>query len=225
MKIKKYFTLLLLCASIHTSMAQSNYFTTISYGSTTHVTETRNDSTTFEVPYTASAKDSMSLQEFLAGLSVQELEYLNNYYSRRYQSVAKVVHNVKTEKGVPLKYYNGESHPLTIMNLLAVMKEVGISNRIFVLAQALLETGYFKSNVCKTCNNLFGLYDSRHKRYYSFERWEDSVVGYYKFIQYRYKGGNYLSFLQRIGYAEDPKYISKVCDISKKLNKMEFIVD
>lgn len=110
-------------------------------------------------------------------------------------------------------------------NLLAVMEEVGVTNQIIVLAQSLLETGFFTSNVCKTHNNLFGLYDSRNKCYYSFERWEDSVVGYRKFIQYRYKSGNYFAFLKRIGYAEDPQYISKVGKITKKLCEQGNILD
>lgn len=124
-----------------------------------------------------------------------------------------------------LKLYDGESHPLTMRNLLAVMEEVGVTNQIIVLAQSLLETDFFASNVCKRYNNLFGLYDSRSKRYYSFERWEDSVVGYRKFIQYRYKSGNYFAFLKRIGYAEDPQYISKVGKITKKLCKCGNIID
>ena len=40
-----------------------------------------------------------------------------------------------------------------------------------------------------------------------------------KFIQYRYKGGNYLKFLDKIGYAEDPHYIRKVKKIAKQLHK------
>lgn len=98
-----------------------------------------------------------------------------------------------------------------------VAREVGLSNKLFVLAQALLETGNFSSRVCKEYNNLFGLYDSKHREYYRFSRWEDSVVGYRRMIQYRYKGGNYLHFLKRIGYAEAPRYIPKVAQLAKNL--------
>ena len=119
-------------------------------------------------------------------------------------------------------YYEGKSHELTLENLMSVMDEVGISNQLFVLAQAVLETGNFDSNVCRNYHNLFGLYDSRNKCYYKFARWEDSVIGYQKFIQYRYKGGNYLSFLRRIGYAEDPRYTSKVAQIAKRLYRQLF---
>ena len=126
----------------------------------------------------------------------------------------------KPSKNVPVhSYYEGKSHELTLENLIIVMDEVGISNQLFVLAQAVLETGNFSSNVCRNFHNLFGLYDSRNKCYYKFARWEDSVIGYQKFIQYRYKGGKYLALLRRIGYAEDPSYTSKVAQIAKRLYK------
>ena len=104
-------------------------------------------------------------------------------------------------------YRNWKERELTMLNLLEVIREVGLSNGLIVLAQALLETGHFSSNVCKEYNNLFGLYDSKNREYFRFSRWEDSVVAYQRMIQYRYKGGNYFQFLKSIGYAEDPRYI------------------
>lgn len=119
------------------------------------------------------------------------------------------------------RLYQGEgSMEFNIPNLLKVMDEVGIKNKIYVLAQACLETGYFTSRVYRTYNNLFGLYDSSKKDYYHFQRWEDSVVGYMKFIQYRYKGGDYLQWLKKIGYAEDPAYINKVSTIVKRFTQL-----
>ena len=125
--------------------------------------------------------------------------------------------NTTGNKGVVHSYYKWKPRDLTLNNLADVLAEVGLSNKLFVLAQALLETGYFSSRVCKEYNNLFGLYDSKNRDYYRFARWEDSVVGYRRMIQYRYKGGNYLHFLKRIGYAEDPRYITKVAKMAKSL--------
>ena len=116
-------------------------------------------------------------------------------------------------------YRNWKERELTMLNLLEVIREVGLSNGLIVLAQALLETGHFSSNVCKEYNNLFGLYDSKNKRYFRFNRWEDSVVAYQRMIQYRYKGGNYFQFLKRIGYAEDPRYIVKLARMVKSIYK------
>ena len=99
------------------------------------------------------------------------------------------------------------------------IREVGLTNGLIVLAQALLETGYFSSRVCKEYNNLFGLYDSKNREYFRFARWEDSVVAYQRMIQYKYKGGNYFQFLKRIGYAEDPRYLVKLAKVVKSIYK------
>lgn len=121
-----------------------------------------------------------------------------------------------------ISYYKGSPRELSLYNLMEVSGEVGLSNQLFVLAQALLETGHFSSRVCKEYNNLFGLYDSKNHDYFRFARWEDSVVGYKKMIQYKYKGGNYLHFLKRIGYAEDPRYIPKVAKMAKNIYQRLF---
>ena len=133
---------------------------------------------------------------------------------------------VKPKATAPLKKYprtrsyrNWEERELTMLNLLEVIREVGLTNGLIVLAQALLETGYFTSRVCKEYNNLFGLYDSKNREYFRFARWEDSVVAYQRMIQYRYKGGNYFQFLKRIGYAEDPRYIVKLARMVKSIYK------
>lgn len=83
-----------------------------------------------------------------------------------------------------------------------------------VYAQALLETGYFRSQGCLRDNNLFGLYNSRKHRYHKFNHWTVSVIKYKEWIQKRYKPPeDYYKFLQRIGYAEDPQYVNKLKSI------------
>lgn len=147
----------------------------------------------------------MSIEELR--FFIKELEVALEKQNKHKKTLPKQIH----------KLYEGKNHHLNIQNLLQVMTEVGLSNKLFVMAQAVLETGNFKSRVCREYNNLFGLYDSRHKDYFRFEKWEDSVVGYQKMIQRRYKGGNYLRFLKQIRYAEDPKYIPKIAKTAKWL--------
>ena len=85
-----------------------------------------------------------------------------------------------------------------------------------VLAQAILETGRFRSRVCNEHNNLFGLRHS--KGYYSFSNWEESVIAYRDKVQYKHRDGEgYYSFLKRIGYASAPDYINKVREIASQL--------
>ena len=182
--------------------------------------EEASDSTNGTVPM---AVDSIYILDIeFSDLSAEQLEKLITLYENYIHTKRerKTLRNKNSR--LILNYYYGESHDLTLNNLVDVIEEVGLNNQLFVLAQAVLETGHFTSSVCKNYHNLFGLYDSKHKDYYRFARWEDSVIGYQKFIQYRYKGGNYLQFLQRIGYAEDPRYTTKVAQIATQLYKRLF---
>lgn len=88
-----------------------------------------------------------------------------------------------------------------------------------VTAQSILETGHYKSKVCLQYNNLFGLYNSKKRDYYSFNHWTESVKAYYDLVQYRYKEGDYYAWLSKIGYAEDPNYIAKVKSVQKRYIK------
>lgn len=150
--------------------------------------------------------------------SIEELKCMIEIYEQKIamRDSANRTKSVNSNKKVH-SYRKWNPRELNLKNLTDVMSEVGLSNKLFVLAQAMLETGNFSSRVCKEYNNLFGLYDSKNRDYYRFERWEDSVVGYGKMIQYRYKGGNYLHFLKRIGYAEDPRYITKIARMAKSI--------
>jgi len=79
---------------------------------------------------------------------------------------------------------------LTIPNLYAEIKRNGILYPDIVLAQAILETGWFRSNACRKKHNLFGLTNPRTGKYYEFDHWTDSVKAYYTKVQYHYKGSN-----------------------------------
>ena len=90
-----------------------------------------------------------------------------------------------------------------------------------VYAQAILETGNFSSRLCKENNNLFGLYNSKKKKYYSFNHWSESIVAYLAFIQYKYDNNmDYYKFLERIKYAEDINYINKL-KVIVETNKLD----
>lgn len=102
-------------------------------------------------------------------------------------------------------------------DLMAVLEYYNVKHKNIVYAQAILETSHFRSKVCREYNNLFGLYNSRSKDYYKFNHWSESVVAYLNYIQYRYKPPNdYYKFLEEIGYAEDPQYITKLKNIVKR---------
>lgn len=93
-----------------------------------------------------------------------------------------------------------------------------IEHPTIVKAQAILETGNFTSNLCIKNNNLFGLYDSKNKRYYSYNHWWESIEAYKKLIQRKYNNSKYYyMFLEDIKYAKDKDYISKLKEIAEKL--------
>jgi hypothetical protein len=133
------------------------------------------------------------------------ISFLNDYIIRLQDKIAYVRDGIKPQQ------------ELNIQNLVMEMDRCGITNQRYVVAQALLETGYFTSRVCLECNNLFGLRRPSDGSYYEFDRWEESVKAYKDYVQFKYKGGDYLLFLKRISYAEDPDYIVKVHQIAKTL--------
>lgn len=126
----------------------------------------------------------------------------------KYGKLPERVNEVATQDELP---------ELTIPNLLAEIKKNGIKYPKIVLAQAILETGWFKSSVCRNKHNLFGLTNPRTKTYYEFNHWTESVKAYMTKVQYKYSGGNYLLWLKKIGYAEDKGYIRAIISVLKQL--------
>jgi len=116
------------------------------------------------------------------------------------------------------------------------MKEVNIKFPHIVLAQSMIETGSFSSEIFKHNHNLFGMKEpssratvakgtSRGHAYY--DHWTQSVVDYALF-QSRYMShlkseSAYLEYLGK-HYAEDPNYVTKVKKLIEREN-LEFKID
>jgi len=113
--------------------------------------------------------------------------------------------------------YMMNSDSLTAENVLAMLEKYEVKFPKIVLAQALLETGNFSSDLCRINHNLFGLRHPSDGSYYTFDTWEESVRAYRDDVQYKYSAGDYYTFLTRIGYAEDRQYASKVRRIANTL--------
>ena len=137
------------------------------------------------------------------------VKLLSELYAR------KVYARVSHEKELPA---------LTIPNLYQEIIRNGIRHPKIVLAQAILETGWFRSPLCRNRHNLFGLTNPKTGKYYEFNHWTESVRAYYTKVQYRYCQKNqtstsdvdYLKWLQQTGYAEAPMYIQSVKEIMKR---------
>ena len=129
------------------------------------------------------------------------------------KSSPQIQHKRKSLK-FPLKATISDSTlsslPLTLPNLVLVMRYYNIRHPRIVLAQAIQETGWLRSNVCRIKNNLFGLTNPRTGQYFVFGHWTESVRAYVTTIQYKYTGGDYLEWLEKIGYASDSNYTTSL---------------
>ena len=138
------------------------------------------------------------LNNRLDSLTINNNNNNNYYYSYTHITTFE---NKTPEEGIDeaLQYYNIE-HPTIIK------------------AQAILETAHFTSDLCVKNNNLFGLYDSKNKRYYSYNHWWESIEAYKKLIQKKYDNSKYYyMFLEDIKYAKDKEYINKLKEIAEEL--------
>jgi uncharacterized FlgJ-related protein len=116
------------------------------------------------------------------------------------------------------------------LKLLKYLKELNIKFYDIVYAQAVLETGHFKSDSFKNGNNLFGMKVAKqrpttaiaeylgHAKYTS---WKESVMDYAlyqsKYLSKIDSKEEYFSYLEK-NYAEDPGYIKKIKSIVASIN-------
>ena len=96
---------------------------------------------------------------------------------------------------------------LTIENLKIILKQEKVKHADVVLQQAIVETGWFKCTHCSLSrNNIFGFYYK--KKYLVFTDWVDCVRYYKRWQDRHFKGGDYYKFLEDVGYATNPRYVS-----------------
>lgn len=145
------------------------------------------------------------------------VKLLSELYARKVY--ARVSHEKASDKGTEkTEVSERKALPaLTIPNLYQEIIRNGIRHPKIVLAQAILETGWFRSPLCRNRHNLFGLTNPKTGKYYEFNHWTESVRAYYTKVQYKYTGGSYLLWLHKIGYAEDPRYVREVMKVVSQL--------
>jgi len=109
------------------------------------------------------------------------------------------------------------------------IKELGFKYPHVVMAQAILETGNFKSPVFEENHNLFGMKEATSRlnlakgtenNHASYANWEDSVLDYALWCStYANKAQSedeYFQILNSLGYAEDNSYELKLKEIIQK---------
>lgn len=158
------------------------------------------------------------MRQFCIGLLVGIICGVLGYYSFHKCVVCELPH-VPEDTAIVLEQPEFFlSDTITIEGLYKACDYYEIQQPDIVVAQAVLETGFFKSDLCLNQNNLFGLFNSKKMDFYAFNHWTESVRAYKNKVQYRYKEGDYYEWLEHIGYAEDSLYVSKLKNIREKYN-------
>ena len=141
----------------------------------------------------------------------KEIEYLNNKLDSI--TISNINNKDYTYSYIPAFEYKTPEDGID-----EALQYYNIEHPTIVKAQAILETARFTSDLCIKNNNLFGLYDSKNKRYYSYNHWWESIEAYKKLIQRKYDNSKYYYiFLEDIKYAEDKDYINKLKEIAEEL--------
>lgn len=134
--------------------------------------------------------------------------------------------NNKTEQINIKESFDYMSIPTSELNDTILLKylreETTIEEYMIVLAQAVLETGWFTSSVCLNKNNILGLYDSSKNTYYEFNHWTDCILAYKTWIYDKYPSYvdyGYIDYLIKLPYATDKDYKNKLEVLALELYK------
>ena len=153
----------------------------------------------------------MGIHTFITISHTKEIECLNNKLDSII--ISNIDNNNYSYSYIPAFKYKTPEEGID-----EALQYYKIEHPTIVKAQAILETGNFTSNLCIKNNNLFGLYDSKNKKYYSYNHWWESIEAYKKLVQRKYNNSKYYyRFLEDIKYAEDKSYINKVKKIAEEL--------
>lgn len=149
------------------------------------------------------------MKRFIIGLILGIVLGLSSHFVTCYtHTTPKVIND-----SIPVKLEQPEfflEDTPTVSLVMEACEYYDIKHSDIVTAQAILETGHFRSEGCTKDNNLFGLYNSHKREFFKFNHWTESVKAYRDMVQYRYKEGDYYTWLDNIGYAEDSIYVAKV---------------
>ena len=128
----------------------------------------------------------------------------------------------KIERDLIVLNVQAEKNSFTKEKFVKELKRLNIRQPHIVMAQSIIETGHWKSNIFRENHNLFGMREARvrintaigtQNNHAYYETWMESIYDY-AFYQCRYLGTiktekEYYSYLSA-NYAEDPDYVNVV---------------
>jgi hypothetical protein len=167
-----------------------------------------------------SNKDSLNYIPYTKKTSF--ISYILNILKRHMKKVVIMVLLLLMVTG---ELKNGEMVPnqfnlFSKENMMRLMYSLKIAHPDIVMAQAIIESGNFKSNIFKENNNLFGMKMPEYRKttaiginrgHAVYRNWRESVIDYalWQGKRARYQTKNqYLCRLK--SYATDPNYITKI---------------
>tara|TARA_R110002126_G_scaffold183718_2_gene332191 strand:- start:841 stop:1404 length:564 start_codon:yes stop_codon:yes gene_type:complete len=136
----------------------------------------------------------------------------------------------KVEKELIVLNVQAEKNKFTKEKFVEELKRLNIKHPHIVMAQSMVETGYWGSKIFKENHNLFGMREARvrintavgtQNNHAYYETWMESIYDY-AFYQCRYLGGirteaEYYAYLGR-SYAEDKDYVKVLKSVVEKEN-------
>lgn len=155
----------------------------------------------------------LTLSLFIGIKSCKE-DYQNNKDKDKFRPMDKV------------RVVQKDSIPIIVLkpNIVSVQDDLlyyDVKYPDIVLQQTLWETGWFKSEVCREHNNLFGF--KTNKGYLKFNTWQESIQYYKKWQDRRYDTGDYYQFLMNLSYSGDSLYDTHLKSIHVNKRKLQGI--
>lgn len=167
---------------------------------------------------------------------------LNSHYSHKEgfsEGTTYALEHMPIEEKM-LVIANAQDRSFSQAKLAQMLKDLNVRFPHIVIAQAIIESGHFQSNIFRTNHNLFGMKQARMRcttakgtnlAHAYYDNWKESVYDY-AFFQSRYlhdlkTEAQYLEYLDR-NYAEAKDYdlaIKRVIENEKLIEMFDWYID
>jgi uncharacterized FlgJ-related protein len=156
-----------------------------------------------------------------------------NILSFTYGRYTKINPPNSFEKELILLNVQTEKNSFSKESLVEELKRLNVKYPHIVLAQSIIESGHFQSNIFRANNNLFGMKEAKQRTttargtnlgHAYYDNWRESILDYAMFQSAYLRNikseQQYLDYLGK-NYAEDKKYENKVVELIESNNLKE----
>lgn len=169
-----------------------------------------------------------NLKVLILSLSIMFVSSLTTFlltYNFNEENAIKYI--TEETKAIIIKEHNKKDE-FSKENLIEYILELNIEFPHIVIAQSMVETGYYTSNIFRENNNLFGMKEAKQRpttnkgtenNHAYYHHWKESVLDYAmyqaKYLSNLKTDDEYLQYIAQ-NYAESPNYYNDVLSLSKK---------